>query len=77
MKCCSLKGKTQLVQLFDQACADIIVRKKLRLRLAVIDHITSGTALLMPIVEINQTIRRWAPTCKILVDGAHAIGQVT
>ena len=65
-----------MIQLFNQACAEIVVQKKLRLRFAVIDHITSGTAILMPVAEINKIIRRWAPDCKILIDGAHALGQI-
>jgi isopenicillin-N epimerase len=43
-------------------------------KLAIIDHITSSTALVFPIREIvDQLQRRGIP---VLVDGAHAIGQV-
>lgn len=71
-----LKSKDDIISSFDEACRELVDRKKLRLRLAVVDHISSATAILYPITEINKTIRKWAPECKILIDGAHALGQV-
>ncbi|MBK7143293.1 MAG: aminotransferase class V-fold PLP-dependent enzyme [bacterium] len=43
-------------------------------RLALIDHITSESALLMPIAEIASVCRRHA--VPILIDGAHAPGAI-
>lgn len=45
-----------------------------RTRLAVIDHITSGSAVVCPIRRIVATCH--AAGVKVLVDGAHAPGQV-
>ncbi|MCC6717589.1 MAG: aminotransferase class V-fold PLP-dependent enzyme [Acetobacteraceae bacterium] len=45
-----------------------------RVRLAVLDHITSSSALLLPIVEMVALCH--ARGVKVLVDGAHAPGQV-
>ncbi|HEY1962767.1 MAG TPA: aminotransferase class V-fold PLP-dependent enzyme, partial [Rhizomicrobium sp.] len=45
-----------------------------RTRLLVVDHITSPTAIVFPIAEIVQTAR--AAGVPVLVDGAHAPGQV-
>ena len=44
-----------------------------RTRLAVIDHVTSPTALVYPIEEIVATLE---PDVPVLIDGAHGPGQV-
>lgn len=46
-----------------------------RTRIAVIDHITSGSALLLPLAAIIETCH--AANVPVLVDGAHGPGQVT
>ncbi|HEY3888088.1 MAG TPA: aminotransferase class V-fold PLP-dependent enzyme [Caulobacteraceae bacterium] len=45
-----------------------------RVKLAIIDHITSATALVLPIAEIVADLRQRG--VRVLVDGAHAIGQI-
>jgi isopenicillin-N epimerase len=45
-----------------------------RVRLAVVDHITSPTALLLPLARLMPELRRGG--AKVLVDGAHAVGHV-
>jgi isopenicillin-N epimerase len=44
-----------------------------RTRLAVIDHVTSPTALVFPIEDL---VRRLEPDIPVLIDGAHGPGQV-
>lgn len=45
-----------------------------QVRLAIVDHITSPTALALPIARVVADLRRWG--ARILVDGAHAVGHV-
>jgi isopenicillin-N epimerase len=43
-------------------------------RIAIVDHITSGTALIMPVAEIAERCRKRGVA--VLVDGAHAPGAI-
>jgi isopenicillin-N epimerase len=45
-----------------------------QVRLAIVDHITSATALVHPLGRIAAELRRW--DAKVLVDGAHGVGHV-
>lgn len=45
-----------------------------RVRLAIVDHITSPTALVLPLERIAAEARKVG--ARVLVDGAHAVGQV-
>ena len=56
-----------IVWRFDQALATHV-------KVAVVDHITSPTALVMPLARIIPKLR--AHGASVIVDGAHAIGQV-
>ena len=44
-------------------------------RIAIVDHITSGTALIMPVAEIAERCRKRGVA--VLVDGAHAPGAIS
>ena len=76
-----LRSQEQVLQEFDTYLDDIVNKRKLNLRLVVIDHISSATAILYPIREVIQLIRKWTgPTqddpdrrCFILVDGGHLV----
>jgi isopenicillin-N epimerase len=58
----------------DAAIAAVAAALTSRTRLAVIDHITSGSALVLPIAGIAAACH--AAGVPILVDGAHAPGQI-
>jgi isopenicillin-N epimerase len=51
-----------------------IINRNKNIKLIIIEHITSPTAILMPIKELINIARR--NNIKILVDGAHAIGTL-
>ncbi|MEP6505805.1 MAG: aminotransferase class V-fold PLP-dependent enzyme, partial [Betaproteobacteria bacterium] len=58
-----------------QACADAVARAITpRTRIAVLDHISSETALTLPIVAMIERCR--ARGVPVLVDGAHAPGAI-
>jgi isopenicillin-N epimerase len=43
-------------------------------RLAIIDHIASPTAVVFPVVEITRALK--AKGARVLIDGAHGVGQL-
>jgi isopenicillin-N epimerase len=45
-----------------------------RTRLAIIDHIASAPALVFPVAEITRALQ--AKGVKVMIDGAHALGQL-
>jgi selenocysteine lyase/cysteine desulfurase len=59
----------QIVQMFEDAA----IRYKGSVQLAVIDHISSPSATLLPVKKIANRLRPLGVL--VLVDGAHAPGQ--
>ena len=45
-----------------------------RTKLAIIDHISSATATVFPVAEITRALK--AKGARVLIDGAHAVGQL-
>lgn len=43
-------------------------------RLAIIDHIASATAIVFPVAEITRALK--AKGVRVMIDGAHAVGQL-
>ena len=70
----------EVLNAYDLMCEKIIVENKLKLSLVVLDHISSATATLFPVEEIIKIIRKWEGVqeskIKVLIDGAHSIGQI-
>lgn len=66
----------QILDHFENTCDRIINEKKLNLRLAVIEHVSSSLAVVFPVERIVKSLKRWNRACTIIVDGAHAFGQV-
>jgi selenocysteine lyase/cysteine desulfurase len=71
-----IESTQQLIEMHDRVCREII-EQGLQIRLVVVDHISSASALLFPLNELIQSLRKWDTNKRmlILVDGAHAIGQ--
>lgn len=65
---------------YDQMCQEIIEIKKFNIKLVVLDHIASASATLFPVDKIIAILRKWErkqnDKIKILIDGAHSIGQI-
>ena len=74
-----IKSKNEVLAEFEKLCETIVNEKKLKLRLVVIDHISSASAMIFPVKEINKIIRKWSKKSErdtiIIIDGAHSIGQ--
>ncbi|UJR26025.1 hypothetical protein I4U23_007371 [Adineta vaga] len=67
-----IKSKEEFIQQFQ----DELDKGDLQdIRLAVIDHITSSTALLLPIEELTDLLHSY--NIPVLIDGAHGPGQVS
>jgi isopenicillin-N epimerase len=43
-------------------------------KLAVFDAVTSNTALALPVAELAAVVRAVCPSCRVLIDAAHALG---
>ena len=56
--------------------ADRILASGRRLAFVLLDHITSPTALVLPVGAIATAIKARAPDCLVMVDGAHVPGQL-
>lgn len=50
-----INSEEDLIKEFEKACHEIIEIKKLRLRLAVVDHIASSSSIVYPIERISKT----------------------
>lgn len=70
-----IKSSKSMIEKFDEAC-QLIREKKLKIKLAIIDHISSATAMKFPITEIGAVIRKYNDEAIIVIDGAHSIGQI-
>ena len=67
---------TSGVQTTDDIADSVFAALTNETSLVVLDHITSETALLLPIDQIVRTIRRVAPQAHVVIDGAHAPGML-
>ncbi len=77
---CAETGATPLVVRIpiptsaDEVVARFAAATTPSVKLAIVDHITSPTALLMPLERILPDLRKFG--ARVLVDGAHAVGQI-
>ena len=72
-----LVSKEQILAEYQTMLDEIINKRGLNLRLVIVDHISSASAILYPVQDIIKLIRQWTQTteldddkrCFILVDG--------
>ena len=67
-------SRAAILAAFDTYFAQVAAGKAVKPKAAVIDHLTSATALNLPIKELVARCREHGVLS--IVDGAHAIGQV-
>ncbi len=60
----------------DEAIAPLLERANGRTRLVLLCHVTSPTALVLPVHRAVRELRTRAPNALILIDGAHAPGMI-
>ncbi|MEM7404591.1 MAG: aminotransferase class V-fold PLP-dependent enzyme [Pseudomonadota bacterium] len=58
----------------DEIVASIVAAVTPRTRLAIIDHVTSPTAVVLPVAEITRALQ--SEGVQVIVDGAHAPGML-
>jgi isopenicillin-N epimerase len=78
-RCAETGAKPLVVQIPIPASANDVVDRFKRsltpsIRVAIVDHITSPTALVMPLERIIPELR--SHNARVIVDGAHAVGQI-
>ena len=77
---CAESGATPLVVRIpipanaDQVVASFAAAITRSVKLAIVDHITSPTALVLPLERILPELRKFG--ARVVVDGAHAVGQI-
>ena len=78
-RCAETGASTQVLKLPEVPDADRIVASfdtaiAPEVKLAIVDHITSPSAIVMPLARLIPILRRHG--ARVIVDGAHAAGQV-
>lgn len=75
-----INDKQYIVNQFDMICENIVKNKNLRIRLAILDHISCSTAVIYPLNEIISVIRKWSKLSNdetyIIIEGAQSMGQI-
>lgn len=66
-----INSEAEVVDIFTQAASSLG-----NVKIAIIDHISSASAILFPVDQIIKALRRLQKPPLILIDGAHAPGQV-
>ena len=71
-------SKQAFINEFESMCKKIVEDLKLNIRLAMLDHVSSSLAALLPLKEIISIIRKWdkRQNTNIVIDAAHALGQI-
>ena len=64
-----ISSVNQILNAYERMCEYLIKEKHYRIKLAVLDHISSESATLFPVKEIIEIIRRYSKHTTIIVDG--------
>eukprot|EP00850_Spirogloea_muscicola_P007548 SM000038S14361 [mRNA] locus=s38:395581:398367:- [translate_table: standard] len=72
-----LSADSEVVDAFEEVLARLKkTQPAARIRLAVLDHVTSMPSVVLPLRTLVSMVRAASPGVLVLVDGAHAIGNV-
>jgi len=71
-----IKSNDCFISPLKEALESLTEEEKGRVKLATFSHVSSVPAFIEPISDLATLVKSFSPDAKVLVDGAHALGQI-